>query len=87
MQALAELFRGHARTRVSTGGGHFGANLIFILCLGQFFVSQALQQRSFVRATFRQYAGQAFSQFPKKVGVFVVCRVANCGASRVNAAI
>ena len=41
MQALAELFRGHARTRVSTGGGYFGANLIFILCLGQFFVSQA----------------------------------------------
>ncbi|CAK6500092.1 hypothetical protein PANPA_00017 (plasmid) [Pantoea sp. Nvir] len=71
MQALAELFRGHARTRVSTGDGHFSANLIFILCLGQFFVSQALQKCSFVRPSFRQYAGQAFSQFPKEVGVFV----------------
>jgi hypothetical protein len=67
MQALAELFRGHARTRVSTGGGHFGANLIFILCLGQFFVSQALQQRSFVRATFRQYAGRLSASSRRKL--------------------
>lgn len=65
MQALAELFRGHTRTRVSTGGGHFGANLIFILCLGQFFVSQSLQQRSFVRATFRQYAA-GFQPVPEE---------------------
>jgi hypothetical protein len=58
--------------RVSASSGDFGTNLFLILRLGQFLISQTLQQCGFICTTGGQYPRQAFGQFPQKVCIFVV---------------